>query len=129
MKVQTLSKALFPPSPLPYNTANGKTVPTIRVIFILRYDTRRVGIQAITVDSRIASSRPPESTCGTNKDIATGAIVQARTEKVEEFPSSFMLMIIPQILQKIQDKKNGPHYYSRTVSKVRMKTTIRIYRC
>ena len=44
-------------SPLPYHTANGKTVPAVNVT--LRVDTRRVRTQEVTVRGRTSSSRPP----------------------------------------------------------------------
>ena len=68
-------------SPLPYHTANGKTVPA--VIDILREDTRRVRIQGVTVRSRASSSRPPVAICDASVDVAIRASVVAHTEKVE----------------------------------------------
>ncbi len=76
-----LQKALLPPSPLPYYTADGKTVSA--VIVTLRVDIRQVRMQVATVRSRIASIRPPEATYGTIEDVAIGTTVEARTEKVE----------------------------------------------
>ncbi len=71
----------FLPSPLPYYTADGKTVAT--VVVILRGDERRVRRQVVTVRSRIASTRPPAAISGAKDNDATGTIVVARTEKVE----------------------------------------------
>ncbi len=68
-------------SPLPYHTANGKTVPA--VIVILRADTRRVRRQVVTVCSRASSSRPPVAIGDASEDVAIRALVEARTEKVE----------------------------------------------
>ncbi len=73
--------------PLPYHTANGKTVPA--VIIILRVDIRRVRTQDVTVGSRTSSSRPPEATCDASVDVAIRASVVARTEKVELFSCNF----------------------------------------
>ncbi len=70
-------------SPLPYHTANGKTVPA--VIVTLRVDVRRDRIQEVTVRSRTSSSRPPVAICDASVDEATRAVVVARTEKVERF--------------------------------------------
>ncbi len=68
-------------TPLPYHTANGKTVTA--VIVTLREDIRRVRTQVVTVCSRISSSRPPAAICDACVDAAIRAIVVARTEKVE----------------------------------------------
>ncbi len=68
-------------SPLPYHTANGKTVPA--VIVILRADSRLVRTQVVTVGSRASSSRPPVARRDACVDAAIRAIVVARTEKVE----------------------------------------------
>ena len=70
-----------PLSPLPYHTANSKTVPAVTVI--LREDSRRVRTQVVTVGSRASSSRPPEAIRDAYVDEAIRAIVEARTEKVE----------------------------------------------
>ena len=69
-------------SPLPYHTANGKTVPA--VIVILREDSRRGRRQVVTDCSRTSSSRPPVAICEASVDAARRAIVVARTEKVEK---------------------------------------------
>jgi len=71
-----------PLSPLPYHTANGKTVPA--VIVILRADIRGARIQEVTDRSRASGSRPPVAMCDTYVDVAIRAIVEARTEKVEK---------------------------------------------
>jgi len=69
-----------PPSPFPYNTANGKTVTTVSTI--LRLNDRWIAIQVIAICSRTANIRPPN----TNRSAAThapiGSIVETRTEKV-----------------------------------------------
>ena len=67
-------------SPLPYHTANGKTVTA--GIVILRDDSRRGRTQAVTVCSRPSSSRPPVAIGNAPVDVAIRAIVVARTEKV-----------------------------------------------
>ncbi len=69
-------------SPLPYHTANGKTVSA--VIVILRADSRLVRTQVVTVGSRASSSRPPVARRDACVDAAIRAIVVARTEKVEK---------------------------------------------
>ena len=70
-------------SPLPYHTANGKTVPAVKVS--LRVDIRRVRIQVVTECSRASRSRPPITIRDASVDVAIRAIVAARTEKVERF--------------------------------------------
>ena len=45
---------------------------------------RRARTQVVTVCSRTSSSRPPEAICDASDDVATRAIVVARTEKVEK---------------------------------------------
>ncbi len=69
-------------SPLPYHTANGKTVAAVNVI--LRDDNRWGRKQAVTVGSRTSSSRPPVAIRDAVVDAAKRATVVARTEKVEE---------------------------------------------
>ena len=69
-------------SPLPYHTANGKTVPAVTVT--LRADTRRARRQVVTDCSRTSSSRPPVAICEASVDAASRATVVARTEKVEK---------------------------------------------
>ena len=68
-------------TPLPYHTANGKTVTT--VIVTLRVDIRRVRTQVVTERSRTSNSRPPAAICDAIVDVAIRATVVARTEKVE----------------------------------------------
>ena len=69
-------------SPLPYHTANGKTVAA--VIVTLRENIRRVRRQVVTVCSRTSSSRPPVAISDAPVDVTIRAIVEARTEKVED---------------------------------------------
>ena len=79
-------------SPLPYHTANGKTVPAVNVT--LGVDTRRVRTQEVTVRSRTSSSRPPETIRDACADVAIRAIVVARTEKVEIKTSTVMVEVL-----------------------------------
>ena len=74
-------------SPLPYHTANGKTVTT--VIVILRDDICRVRNQVVTTRSRTSSGRPPEAIRDAYVDVAIRVKVVARTEKVEKSPTSW----------------------------------------
>lgn len=69
-------------SPLPYHTANGKTVTAVTVT--LRVDNRRARIQVVTACSRTSSSRPPDAIGDAYVEVAIRAIVVARTEKVEK---------------------------------------------
>ncbi len=54
---------------------------------------RRARTQVVTVCSRTSSSRPPEAICDASDDVATRAIVDARTEKVESIPGSSSYLI------------------------------------
>ena len=76
------SRGLAMFSPLPYHTANGKTVPAVTVT--LREDNRRIRAQVVTMSSRTSSSRPPVAKRDAFVDETIRAIVVARTEKVEE---------------------------------------------
>lgn len=80
-------------SPLPYHTANGKTVAT--GIVILRADTRWVRIQGVTVCSRTSSRWPPVAICDACEDVAIRATVETRTEKVERFFWDSLLAFTP----------------------------------